>query len=225
MVKKDAVFDQYALDLDMPLSAPAFLAPHVQVPSGGRILDAGCGDGRFLVFCQREAPEALAIGIDVSRIRVRRTAEKGFIVSQADVENLPFANQTFNLVLLIEVIEHTWHPEAVLAEVARVLQPDGRLILTTPNYRIKRAYDWLDYLRGVHASPADDPTHFSPLSARRIKRLCLRYFATVEGEVSHIAGEGRWPVVARLRSVPLAADLLGRKIALFCQRPLQRGLR
>lgn len=225
MTKKTTVFDKYAIEQDMPLSVPATFAPYVQVPPGGRILDVGCGDGRFLTFCREVVPQGFSVGMDISWIRVQRVARQGFIVLQADSERLPFASQTFHLVLLIEVVEHTQYPEAVMAEIARVLVPDGRLILTTPNYPIKRAYDWLSYLRGTRSSPGDDPTHFSPFSARRIKSLCARHFATVDGQIHHIAGEGRWPALARLRSVPLVGDLIGHKIMVFCHKPRQKAYR
>ncbi len=222
-MKKTTVFDNYATERHMPPSVPATFAPYVQVPPGGRILDVGCGDGRFLAFCREVVPQGFGVGIDISGIRTRRAAQQGFTVLQADSEKLPFASQTFHLVLLMEVIEHTWHPAAVIAESARVLVPEGRLILTTPNYPIKRVYDWLSYLHGTRASPADDPTHFSPFSARRIKSLCAPYFAVVEGQMHRVAGEGRWPALARLRSAPLVGDLIGHKIIVFCHKPVQKS--
>jgi ubiquinone/menaquinone biosynthesis C-methylase UbiE len=126
--------------------------------------------------------------------------------------------------LLIEVIEHAWQPEAMIAEIARILLPQGRLVLTTSNYPIKRAYDWLSYFQGVRPSPADDPTHFSPFSARGIRKLCRRYFTTVESQINRVAGEGRLPVLAHLKSIPSVGDLVGHKITVFCRQPLGKGL-
>jgi len=144
-------------------------------------------------------------------------------MAQAEGERLPFADSSFDLVLLIEVIEHTWRPEAVIAEIARILVPQGRLILTTPNYPIKQAYDWMNHLRGARVSPADDPTHFSPFSLRSIRRLCARYFADVESQTNRVAGEGRLPVLAHLKSIPFVRDLVGHKVMVFCRQPLRKG--
>jgi SAM-dependent methyltransferase len=218
-MKKAAFFDEYALAKPMPLSVPDALVPWIQALLGGKILDAGCGDGRFLEFCAAVAPQSQLVGLDISRVRTKRVTDKGFIALQSDNERLPFTDESFHLVLLIEVIEHVQHPETVIAEVTRVLRPEGRLILTTPNYPIKRVYDWLQYLQGARHSPADDPTHFSPFSARRIRRLCSRHFASVESQIHRIAGEGRWPVLARLKKSPGTGDWVGHKVALLCQHP------
>lgn len=218
-MKRIAVFDKYAMAKPMPVSVPDHFVPWVQVPPGGRILDLGCGDGRFLEFCVVAAPQSRPVGVEISWVRARRVADKGFIVLQADSERLPFADGSFHLVLCIEVIEHVCRPDAMMADIARILLPEGRLILTTPNYPIKRMYDWLKYLQGIRPSPADDPTHFSPFSARRIRGLCSRYFASVESWIHHIAGEGRWPVLARLKRSPGIGDWVGHKVMLFCHHP------
>jgi ubiquinone/menaquinone biosynthesis C-methylase UbiE len=220
-----STFDRYALDKRMPESVPPFFAQHVRVSRGGRILDIGCGDGRFLRFCQQVAPEAACVGTDISWVRAVRTSKGGLDVLQSDGEMLPVRSRSFDLALLVEVIEHVRNPERVLAEVTRVLKPDGRLVLTTPNYPAKRVYDWLAYIQGKRSSPADDPTHFSPFGARRIVRLCRRYFSTVTYQIVHIAGEGRWPVLARLRLSPTLGPVLGHKIIILARSPIPAEFR
>ena len=218
-MEKITIFDEYALAKPMPVSVPDHFASWVQVPPGGRILDIGCGDGRFLEFCAVVAPQSQPVGLEISWVRARRATDKGFTVLQADSERLPFASSSFHLVLLIEVIEHMWDPDAVMADIARILLPEGRLILTTPNYPIKRMYDWLKYLQGIRSSPTDDPTHFSPFSACRIRKLCARYFTSVKSRISRVAGEGRWPILARLKRSPGVGDWIGHKVVLLCRYP------
>ncbi|MFQ6100778.1 MAG: class I SAM-dependent methyltransferase [Anaerolineae bacterium] len=165
------------------------------------------------------APQNRPVGLEISWGQARHAADKGISVPQANSEQLPFANSSFHLVLLIGVIEHVWRPDAVIADIARIPQPESRLILTTPNYPVKREYDWLKCLQGVHSLPADDPTHFSPFSVRRLRRLCSRYFATVESRIHHIAGEGRGPALARLRRSTGIGDWIGHKVMLSYQHP------
>jgi hypothetical protein len=59
-------------------------------------------------------------------------------------------------------------------------------------------------------------------SARRIRSLCSRDFSKVEDQINRLAGEGRWPVLASLRSVPFVGDLIGHKPVVSCREPQQQ---
>ena len=52
----------------------------------------------------------------------------------ADIENLAFADGTFDVAISLETLEHVPHPERGLAELVRVTRPGGRIVVTTPNY-------------------------------------------------------------------------------------------
>jgi 2-polyprenyl-3-methyl-5-hydroxy-6-metoxy-1,4-benzoquinol methylase len=104
------------------------------------LLDAGCGDGRFLAATARlpNAPDVLA-GCDISgRIletaaetiaREGRTAE----LVPANLERLPFPDEAFDVVLCVQVIEHLVAPQLGVDQLARVLSPGGALVLSTDN--------------------------------------------------------------------------------------------
>ena len=106
------------------------------------MLDVGCGDGRFLAGIARmpNCPRRL-VGADISaRIleTARRWAERdGFKVelTRANMERLPFADASFDRVLTVQVIEHLLDPDTGVRELARVLRPEGRLILSTDSSR------------------------------------------------------------------------------------------
>jgi SAM-dependent methyltransferase len=102
-----------------------------------RWLEAGCGhqvsggwtaaDGRTTVQ-QAE----LVVGCDADRPSVcKHRSIQNTVVSR--LEQLPFADNTFNLVTLNMVAEHLQDPQATFTELARVLAADGRLIVNTPN--------------------------------------------------------------------------------------------
>ncbi len=203
-------FESYALAAPMDGHIPADFANWlVDVPAGGRVLDVGCGDGRFLEYIRERRPDLVLVGVERSTIRAERTWAKGFKVYVGDATTMRLPASTYDLVLLIEVIEHVTHPTALLAECARVLRPDGRMILSTPNYPIKRLYDILGWLNSTRKSPADDPTHVSPFSHRGIVRLCRGYFERVTSYPSKVPGgvqkgRPRW---------------LARRALVVCERP------
>ncbi len=94
------------------------------------VLDLGCGRTGGMERFWREAKLAVGVDPDLTSLAAR---QGGMSVMQAGGETLPFANETFDLVVSVWVIEHLAEPEKVFAEVARVLKPLGRFIFLTPN--------------------------------------------------------------------------------------------
>jgi ubiquinone/menaquinone biosynthesis C-methylase UbiE len=99
----------------------------------GAVLDLGCGDGRLTL----ELRGRRIVGADVSRVALERARERA---AKHDVElvatipgaTLPFADGTFDLVLLAETIEHVVDGQTLLAEARRVLSTGGEIAVTTP---------------------------------------------------------------------------------------------
>jgi SAM-dependent methyltransferase len=96
--------------------------------AGRRILEVGCGEGMMF-----DGTQTTPVQMDVSMTRVARAAGKSRYLLCADGYQLPFANGSFDVVLLIAVLEHTREPWRVLAEARRVLTPRGRAIMVVPN--------------------------------------------------------------------------------------------
>jgi ubiquinone/menaquinone biosynthesis C-methylase UbiE len=99
-----------------------------------RILDAACGNGRYSRFLLRHAdPDAVLTSFDLSpRMLLRARARlKSDRVSHAvaDLTRLPYADASFDAVVCGWVIEHLPDPRPGLRELARVLQPGGKLLL------------------------------------------------------------------------------------------------
>jgi SAM-dependent methyltransferase len=104
----------------------------LDLPEGARILDAGCGSGRVLDELARFGD---AVGVDLSQSAVSAAWSRGHSVAKARVEELPFADATFDLVTCLDVIEHTADDLAALRELVRVTRPGGYLLLTVPAYQ------------------------------------------------------------------------------------------
>jgi ubiquinone/menaquinone biosynthesis C-methylase UbiE len=147
-----------------------------------RWLDLGCGHQLWPEFIagQRECAEtaALLVGVDpdTDSIRANRVVHHRVVARQ-----LPFRDESFNLVTANMVFEHLEHPGDVLREIRRVLTPDGICIFHTVNARywqtavarhlpqaIKNFFVWFSEGRG-----GEDvyPTHYRINTVRDIDRL------------------------------------------------------
>ena len=89
-----------------------------------RVLDAGCGDG---VFARAVAAPAV-VGVDMGAAMVDRARMRGVDARQARIEELPFADGEFDVVVCNWVLYHLPDVDAGLRELARVLRPGGRFV-------------------------------------------------------------------------------------------------
>src|SRR5205085_2483120 len=99
-----------------------------------RILDAGCGNGRYTRFLLAQADlDALITAFDYSqgmlqRARARLQSDRATQVA-ADLTRLPYAGASFDAIVCGWVLEHLPDPRPGLTELARVLRPGGKLLL------------------------------------------------------------------------------------------------
>jgi SAM-dependent methyltransferase len=112
-------------------------------PSAGlEICEIGSGGGHVL----RLFPDARLTAIDVSDVYLETARRNltGYDVRflKGEVEHLGLAAESFDRIVCTEVLEHTVDPDAILAEIARLLKPDGVAVVTVPNdpliHRLKR---------------------------------------------------------------------------------------
>jgi len=119
------------------------IRPHLR--AGSRLLEIGCGAGNLLLQATVAGSYPVALDLSMQALTFVRSrleeagsgpeAPRGFVCTQAIGELLPFPSDTFDCILLSEVIEHLEAPESSIREAVRVLCPGGRLLITTPNYR------------------------------------------------------------------------------------------
>ena len=107
--------------------------------SGDVILDVGCGS--VLVADRILDLDAFYVGLDFGGHHIDYAAKKlaatrsrlRHSLARGDAERLPMADDTVDVVVFSEVIEHLLRPERAVWEIARVLRPGGRVVLTTNN--------------------------------------------------------------------------------------------
>jgi 2-polyprenyl-3-methyl-5-hydroxy-6-metoxy-1,4-benzoquinol methylase len=121
-----------------------------------RVLDVGCGEGRFAAALEHAG--ALVVGIDVAEepLRRARTRHPSLDLRVVDGEgSWPLHDAAFDVVWAGEVIEHVADTATWLSEVRRVLRPGGTLLLSTP------AHERLARVRLALSGRAFD-VHFEP---------------------------------------------------------------
>jgi SAM-dependent methyltransferase len=126
----------------------------------GRILDIGCGAGPGLRYLTRYTPKVFGVDHVAYPLTEAQKLTNAAGLVQADVSySLPFADQSFDIVLLSELIEHLRNSRPLIFECYRVLRPGGTVVITTPNLRdIRRK---IAPLLGKPWSGDTDPTHIN----------------------------------------------------------------
>ena len=135
-----------------------------------RLLDVACGPG--IVACAAAGRAAQVTGIDLTPAMIAQAQQRqqrlglgnvAWLIGNATA--LPFAPAGFDVVLTRYSFHHFASPAAVLAEMARVCRPCGRVVVTdvTPSARSQAAYDRMERLR--------DPSHVCALTIEQLRQL------------------------------------------------------
>ena len=160
--------------------------------AGRQVLEVGCGAGTDLVRFARGG--AIVSGVDLSSSAIA-LAKQNFEqqklkadLREADGEQLPFADATFDLVYAHGVVQYTAHPQKLVDECRRVLKPDGEAV-----FQVYNRISWLNALSKLMKVPLehDDAPVLLKYSSGEFRQL-LREFREVR------IVEERFPVKSRL---------------------------
>ena len=94
-----------------------------------RILDVGCGAGNMM---HHLASYGQVTGIDLYSKPLEVARQRGLDVQEGSADDLPFDDRTFDVVTLLDVVEHVPNEHGVFGECYRVLKPGGKLVVTVP---------------------------------------------------------------------------------------------
>lgn len=167
----EAACDYDAYYDESNLTVPAFVDRRLDEIVAGlngyrrtnRWLDIGCGAGALLHASRRAGWEAE--GTEISPAAIESLAAQGDAVHLGDVMTLPLAATSYDVVSLVEVLEHVPHPRAMLERAWELLRPGGILYLTTPHGRGISAR-----LLGLRWSVVAPPEHLQLVSLGGLRR-------------------------------------------------------
>jgi ubiquinone/menaquinone biosynthesis C-methylase UbiE len=175
---------------------------HLSASDGcARVLDIGFGSGVDLLNIRRAVPqrEVVLYGVDGYEPSVRRGSDLGINAFHVDIESqrLPFDDQTFDLVVANQVVEHTKDVFWIFSEMSRVTKPGGGLILGVPN--LASLHSRILLLMG------EQPSCIEMLGphVRGITPAALERFVTADGyfRVLETRGSNFYPFPPRLAKV------------------------
>ena len=93
-----------------------------------KIIDVGCGKGRFIKKLQNMFPGAQFYGIDISE-KMLYSCPKNAKVSIGSILNIPYPDNFFDFIYSIETLEHSVRIEKAIEEMSRVLKPGGKILI------------------------------------------------------------------------------------------------
>lgn len=129
----------------------------------GRLLDVGCGGGRYVRRMQRAGWHVEGIDFD-EKATARLAGKTGIKVMTGNLIEQGLPAETYDAITMSHVIEHLYDPVGLLHECLRLLKPGGQLVMVTPNAQSFAATEFGKDWRGLEA-----PRHihiFSPVTLR-----------------------------------------------------------
>lgn len=108
------------------------ITTHLNNIDAGKVLDAGCGKGRFAKRIKDLYPSCEVHGIDISEELLKEIPES-VIKKKGSLLNIPYPDQTFDVVFCVEALAHTLRKETAVQELFRVLKTNGVLIIIDKN--------------------------------------------------------------------------------------------
>lgn len=125
-----------------------------------RVIDLGCGTG--LILSELNAI-SVPVGIDFSMTALSFCKRRGLRdLTCADVNNLPFADESFDLIFALDLLEHIKDDKHLLGEIRRICGPGGVLIATVPAHQ----YLWSEHDEALH--------HYRRYSAKEFHKLIVQ---------------------------------------------------
>lgn len=189
----------------------------------GRFLDVGCGRGEVVRAAQERGWQAEGCDLSAEFVRYAREVN-GVEAHAATLEQMRYPDASFDVVTLVEVIEHLYEPAETMRELSRVVRPGGLVYMSTPNeesvyqslgnlYYKARGRDWV-----VNLCPTWNLYHIHGFSPRSMRYMLgendfeIEELVVYPGTLAVPRGDGLWGQVERVGAnvIERVANALGR---------------
>lgn len=238
---RKAVFDEAATDVDIDMSeriipdescsskeryllylrslfAYEFASGYIKSPA--RVLEVGYGDGYGTVYLARKLPMCQFCAIDLaaslSDISTNKYRLDNCHFVSYDGNRIPYEDRAFDVIVSFQVIEHVADVDAYLHEMIRVLKPDGRIIISTPNRSHRLAEGQTPWNR----------YHLREFSAQQLKFVLESRFRHVDLYSTQASREilrAEYARVGLARSDLSSAQRFCIRMGLLIRKQLERG--
>lgn len=155
-----------------------------------RILDVGCAGGMTTNEISKIFPESKIVGVDIYKEAVTygRKIYPHIKFLVADAHNLPFDNNSFDLCICYETIEHVEEPQRVLSEIKRVTHKNGRAIIAMDSGSLLFRIVW--WLWEKTKGKVWQGAHIHPFTHNELEKLIRKAgFKVKEKRFSHLGME------------------------------------
>lgn len=129
----------------------------------GSLLDIGCGNGHWLNYMHKLGWQVEGTDFDQAAVEEAKK-EYGLTVRLGELADIAYPDHSFDAVTLRHVIEHHPDPVSLLAECLRILKPNGKLVVITPNTQ-----SWGHKHYGRHWRGLEPPRHLHIFSPKTLK--------------------------------------------------------
>ena len=136
----------------------------------GSILEVGCGKGTLSDYIHTMGRSIVSLDIDGLELAKAKQTYPHLKLIQGDAQNLPFSDNSFDILISIENFEHLPDVDQHLFEVKRVLKPNGILLIKTPNKIWDTPY-WLIIKRWTYKELKKPGCHISTQTYYELKKL------------------------------------------------------
>ena len=144
-----------------------------RIPVNAKVLDVGCGIGRLSRIIKKDC-HAEVVGLDFSSWACDQLSKEGFETIVSSLPEIPVEDNTFDVALATEVLEHLDKPELTIGQMVRVVKPGGIIMCSVPN-------------NALH--PHEELEHQQSFTEAKIRKILSSYSSHIEIKTGNLQND------------------------------------